>query len=959
MNVLYSKNKTQKNKKFSDGTILFKNGAIYLRNDAEKVIDSIQLKPNTVFDEDELINFPGFVVQLQDKGQAEKLNQLKIKGSKEVFIPSVNGNSNETANNNQNNQLNNNQQVNQVVQKQTKETHEKQNNVQIENETVKTNTATGQDTLSEQIPIQESLRLIANKPFTFQKTPSYLQQLQQSIQQIKPKTPHSLTDLFKNSIQLITSELLIQILQCILSQKFSSNNSGLVMKKANLIQKTYDQKFSAVSETSWKLEATEAFKYTKNDLIIVIKDSIQFQAYIFNLSHYERKDADCVYLEPISSTTGLCDPARLKFKQDKNEIVDSIEFIHMGFGNEYQLLDMFMKLYQMQNFEEVCPVITEFMLKSLNKQYQVQTAKFQFEKEKLYPVMHNQERQLTLNTHQLHALTQIIEMVFQQEKRIHLIRGIFGSGKSQTIIETIIQLFYKINFNQFKILIVAITNTAVDNLVERLIATQLIPANLIQRLGTGSTNENVQDYLKNEYNQSCFVTATTCASISKVKNQKFSLLIIDEASQMRQNELLYIACNCKTDYFVLCGDPAQLPPIAEQKYLKVSVLEQFLENKFEVSNLWQQYRCNEYIASLSSSMFYGNQVETHTAVFSDYITNLFIQFRQENEPQVQPIVQQEEPDDMGSISIDEDYQPPAKSKIRIINRLNTKISRIVPPVTLINVQQAQDQTYKGSRMNQKEADEIVSFITHLVDSGQFLPSQIGVIVPYKYQCYLMQKKLPDCIMVATVDSFQGNEKDMIIIGLTRSSSFNEKSNTSFLESGCRVNVALTRAKMHLVIFKSYTYELTYPVQGQSTGYWTQIMDYCCECKWAFVGYQKFITYQQQLAQKFDDVYKKTLSNLNNVVQLEFKRNLFTKKSVELLRKDDEDKNVLENYEKMRKADDAERYQEAVNAFYDQEEVKTDGEICYGLDYELMSVLDQKPNPDGFQILDVLRKISFK
>ena len=141
-------------------------------------------------------------------------------------------------------------------------------------------------------------------------------------------------------------------------------------------------------------------------------------------------------------------------------------------------------------------------------------------------------------------------MCFQQQKRAHLIRGIFGSGKSQTLVQVISELYYKTNFNLFRILIITVTNTAVDNLIERLKETK-IPSHLIQRLGTGSSNEEITDVVKREFSGQCFITATTCASVSKCKQQQFSLLIVDEASQMRVSELLYIANNVKVMHVVI------------------------------------------------------------------------------------------------------------------------------------------------------------------------------------------------------------------------------------------------------------------------------------------------------------------------------------------------------------------------------------------------------------------------
>ena len=99
------------------------------------------------------------------------------------------------------------------------------------------------------------------------------------------------------------------------------------------------------------------------------------------------------------------------------------------------------------------------------------------------------------------------------------------------------------NQNIFRILVLAVTNTAVDNIAERIIELQTKgsqesldsaqdPFKIeIQRLGTGCLNEVVQEEsIKEKFNDKAFVTFTTSASSSKLEGNHFNLLIIDEAS---------------------------------------------------------------------------------------------------------------------------------------------------------------------------------------------------------------------------------------------------------------------------------------------------------------------------------------------------------------------------------------------------------------------------------------------
>ena len=83
------------------------------------------------------------------------------------------------------------------------------------------------------------------------------------------------------------------------------------------------------------------------------------------------------------------------------------------------------------------------------------------------------------------------------------------------------------------------------------------------------------------------------------------------------------------------------------------------------------------------------------------------------------------------------------------------------------------------------------------------PHQIGVITPYEGQCsyvvqytQFMSQKLYEQLEVASVDAFQGREKDFIILSCARS---NEHQGIGFLNDARRLNVALTRAKYGVII----------------------------------------------------------------------------------------------------------------------------------------------------------------
>ena len=80
---------------------------------------------------------------------------------------------------------------------------------------------------------------------------------------------------------------------------------------------------------------------------------------------------------------------------------------------------------------------------------------------------------------------------------------------------------------------------------------------------------------------------------------------------------------------------------------------------------------------------------------------------------------------------------------------------------------------------------------------------MGVIAPYRAQVTLLEELLhgesaaaEGQLSIQTVDGFQGQERDIMVIGLTRS---NEAGTVGFLSEYRRMNVAMTRARMHLLV----------------------------------------------------------------------------------------------------------------------------------------------------------------
>jgi len=253
-----------------------------------------------------------------------------------------------------------------------------------------------------------------------------------------------------------------------------------------------------------------------------------------------------------------------------------------------------------------------------------------------------------------------------------------------------------------------------------------------------------------------------------LQGQKYNTLFIDEAAQA-----LEAACWIpirKVSRVVLAGDHCQLPPtvksIAALKAgLGKTLMERIVENHpDEVSLLKIQYRMNEQIMRFSSDWFYHGQVESAPSVrhrgILDY--DIPIEWRQ--------------------ASIDDEGTPPAEE---FVGESFGRINKTEAQLTLDTLQRYFEKIGK-----QRVLDERID---------------VGVISPYRAQVqYLRQqlhkreffKPFRQQISVNTVDGFQGQERDIIVISLVRS---NDEGQIGFLRDLRRMNVAITRARMKLII----------------------------------------------------------------------------------------------------------------------------------------------------------------
>jgi superfamily I DNA and/or RNA helicase len=266
------------------------------------------------------------------------------------------------------------------------------------------------------------------------------------------------------------------------------------------------------------------------------------------------------------------------------------------------------------------------------------------------------------------------------------------------------------------------------------------------------------------------IASTLVGSSSRLlEGQKFGTLFIDEAAQA-----LEAACWIpirRVSRVILAGDHCQLPPtvksIAALKGgLGKTLMERIVENKPEtVTLLKMQYRMNEEIMRFSSDWFYGNQVESAPEVKYRSILDLDIP--------------------MSWIDTSSWSESSTLFKEQFVGESFGRINKAEAELTLLVLGK-----YFRKIGKERILDERLD---------------VGIISPYRAQVQYLRRQLKkkdffkpyrSLISVNTVDGFQGQERDIILISLVRA---NDEGQIGFLRDLRRMNVAITRARMKLII----------------------------------------------------------------------------------------------------------------------------------------------------------------
>jgi regulator of nonsense transcripts 1 len=265
---------------------------------------------------------------------------------------------------------------------------------------------------------------------------------------------------------------------------------------------------------------------------------------------------------------------------------------------------------------------------------------------------------------------------------------------------------------------------------------------------------------ENDLLRNADVICCTCVGAGDPRLSKFQFksILIDESTQATEPECM-VPVVLGARQLILVGDHCQLGPVVMCKKAARSGLSQSLFERLVVLGirpirLQVQYRMHPALSAFPSNTFYDGSLQNGVTAAERTIPNL-------------------------------DFPWPQVDK---------------PMFFYCSLGQEEISSSGTSYLNRTEASMVEKIATKFIKAG-IKPEQIGIITPYEGQrAYLVQymqysgslhQKIYQEIEVASVDAFQGREKDIIILSCVRA---NEHQGIGFLNDPRRLNVALTRAK---------------------------------------------------------------------------------------------------------------------------------------------------------------------
>lgn len=411
---------------------------------------------------------------------------------------------------------------------------------------------------------------------------------------------------------------------------------------------------------------------------------------------------------------------------------------------------------------------------------------------KLYSAPHLPD----LNRSQVYAVKHALQ------RPLSLIQGPPGTGKTVTSATIVYQL---VKQHGGTVLVCAPSNTAVDQLTEKIHRTNLRVVrvcaksreaidspvsflalhNQIRNMETNSELKKLQQLkdetgelssadekryrslkrgTENQLLEAADVICCTCVGAGdlRLSRIKFTSILIDESMQSTEPECM-VPVVLGAKQLILVGDHCQLGPVvmckkAARAGLSQSLFERLVVLGIRPFRLEVQYRMHPELSQFPSNFFYEGSLQNGVCA------------------------------EDRRLKLDFPWPQPER-----------------PMFFLVTQGQEEIAGSGTSFLNRTEAANVEKITTRFLKAG-IKPEQIGIITPYEGQrAYLVQymqyqgslhSRLYQEIEIASVDAFQGREKDIIIMSCVRS---NERQGIGFLNDPRRLNVALTRAKFGIII----------------------------------------------------------------------------------------------------------------------------------------------------------------